>query len=117
MKKVWIVVIIVIVSGVAFIVSSRFGHQIPPVDFTHTSMAETSFRIGLYKEANGKLPDNLEQLPKREGYINSIIDGWKKELQYSIKDAKTVVLISYGEDGKAGGTNSASDIVKEFEIK
>ncbi len=117
MKKIWVFVIFAGVVILIFLASGRLTYKVSPVEFTHTSMGETSNRIELYRKANGKLPDNLAQLPKREGYINSIVDGWGKNLKYVVKDAQNVVLVSYGEDGQEGGVNSAADIVQEFKIK
>jgi hypothetical protein len=117
MKKFGILLIIICALIIIFLYLGKVTGTISPAEETHAFMRKTAFRIELYRKDNGKLPDNLAQLPRKEGSLNSIVDGWGKQFEYKVKDANTVVLQSYGEDGKAGGVHSAADIVKEFKIE
>src|SRR5450432_1283522 len=66
---------------------------IPPRAMTISAIDETSARIELYFQRNKKLPTDLSMLPLREGYMNSITDGWKHPLMYTI-DADDIFTLS-----------------------
>lgn len=79
---------------------------------TNSSMGETFTRIRFFLKETGRLPANLRELPLREGFVNSIVDGWGRELIYTIESDGSVSLKSYGQDGKIGGTGDNADIVR-----
>ena len=54
------------------------GFGIPRCAITPTAMTETYVRIKIYYEKHHELPKNLDMLPVREGYVNSIIDSWDR---------------------------------------
>ena len=90
------------------------GYTITPVEMTYTAIGETMYRIHLYAKAKGKLPANLEVLPKRSGYANSTVDGWDVKLMYRIFDDGTLTLASLGKDQKVGGAGENEDIVSRY---
>ncbi len=86
-----------------------------PRSETATSMGEAEYRFHLYAIQNHKLPESLNELPKRETHSNSITDFWKRELDYIVDtNKKTFTLISYGADGVKGGQGENQDIFRTF---
>ena len=75
-------------------------------------MSETLVRIERYADAHGQLPPDLSVLPARQGYANSVTDGWGGALLYGVDENKEVVLTSLGADRKPGGGGLSRDIVR-----
>jgi hypothetical protein len=99
----------------SFVISGAWaGRTITPVEMTYTSIGETQYRIHLYAKVHRKLPPNLDALPKREGYMNSVEDAWGTRLSYRVHDDGTFTLSSLGKDRKAGGTGDNADIVTRY---
>ena len=91
--------------------------RISPVEATDTAISETFVRIDLYAKQHGTVPPSLNVLPEREGYANSITDGWGKPLLYEVSDDGRLTLTSYGKDGKPGGTGEDADISRSYYSK
>jgi hypothetical protein len=70
-------------------------------DMTMTAIGETSVRIGIYVNSNGKLPSNFNVLAMRPNYSNRTTDAWNRPLIYQI-EGDTFSLTSLGADGVAG---------------
>jgi hypothetical protein len=107
-----------LVAFVKSILMHGFGitGTIPPLDLTMTRMALTEIRIKTYWKANGRLPESLSQLPIREGYDNSTMDGWARPIKYDVSGATTVTLSSLGADGRPGGAGENKDIIVSFDV-
>lgn len=87
-----------------------FVDVIPPKDMTVTTMVETFVRIGLYAKQNASIPESLDMLPRRGGYANRTVDGWRRPLTYQSTTDGIVRLTSLGEDGQPGGTGDDAEI-------
>lgn len=85
-------------------------------DMTATAMAETSVRIGLYVQANGKLPADLTVIPVRPGYLNRTTGGWKRPLHYRA-EGDVFTLGSLCRDGVAGGTGDDADWLRTYRAR
>lgn len=83
-----------------------FAEHISPDDLTHTNMAVLEMKIGQFAEEHHSLPAKLSDLKKREGYADSITDGWNREIIYDSKPDGSVTLSSFGKSGKPGGKDS-----------
>ena len=84
-------------------------------NMTATAITETSVRIGLYVQANGKLPADLTVIPTRQGYINRTTDGWKRAFSYHVY-GDTFTLSSLGRDGVVGGTGDDADWLRKYRV-
>ena len=84
------------------------------VSMTHTAIGETSNRLHIYAKSHGQLPEKLEDLPDRPGYINMIVDEWGRDLIYDVDDDGVITLASLGHDGKKGGRAWSTDIVYQL---
>jgi hypothetical protein len=92
-------------------------HVISPEESTLTAIGETAARIDLFLAANHSLPPDLVALPKREGFMNQITDGWGRELIYSRSEDETISLTSLGRDGTRGGMGDDADITHQFRTR
>jgi hypothetical protein len=89
-------------------------HLVTPEEMTRTSIIETFVRIDLYAKQNRCPPPSLDVLPRREGYVNRTIDGWNRPLQYHIGTDGLITLVSFGRDGKIGGSGEDADISQSY---
>jgi hypothetical protein len=94
-----------------------FANVIPPDAMTETAIGETHYRIYLYMKEHRNVPPNLAALPKRQGYANSTVDGWGRELAYSVDTKGVITLSSFGADGKPGGDGLNRDFVHRYETR
>jgi hypothetical protein len=90
--------------------------NLPPENYTSTTMYPLKTRILRYTKKYNKLPASLADLPPLEGFINSTKDIWGNEIIYQF-DGTTVKLTSYGKDRKPGGVGENLDVVGVFETK
>jgi hypothetical protein len=86
--------------------------ELPEHAQTVTAIRETFNRINLFATLHGKTPINLEELPKRTGYSNSITDEWNRPLHFESLHG-IMTLTSYGKDGVPGGVGDNADTVEE----
>lgn len=93
-----------------------FVDVIPDSAMTMTAMTETSFRIGMFVDRNKQLPQNLDVLPKRDGYANRTTDAWKRPLIYAVDSKDTFMLTSLGRDGVVGGKGDDADISFKYKV-
>ena len=91
------------------------AHVVSPLEMTGTAMTETSVRIGMYLKEYGKLPENLDVLPIRPGYINRTTDGWERRLVFHL-EAVQFTLTSFGRDGVPGGIADNADLVTKARV-
>jgi len=96
---------------------STLVDRIPPAAATDGAMSETFVRIERYVDAHGQLPPDLSVLPARQGYANSVTDGWGGTLLYGVDKNGEVVLTSLGADGKPGGEGPNQDTVRRCRIR
>ena len=81
---------------------------------TPTAIVETHYRIHLFARRNGRLPENLSELPTRDNYSNRTDDVWDRELIYEVDEGGTITLGSYGRDGEVGGVGEDADMIHEY---
>lgn len=67
-----------------------------------------------FAHAQSRLPKDLYELPNDNGIRDSLIDGWKRKIEYTVDSKGLVTLKSFGEDGLTGGPNTADDISRSF---
>lgn len=92
-------------------------HTITPVEETQGAIIETFVRISIYAKTNKAIGVSLDVLPKRDGYANQTIDGWKRPLHYRMTEDGIITLTSFGADGKLGGNGKNADISKSYRSK
>jgi general secretion pathway protein G len=104
--------ILAVIAVLALLIASSVT-VIRPADLTRTTMTVLESRIGQYVERNGRLPGSLSELPEDTKRISAITDGWGRPIYYSTNNGK-VTLMSYGKDGRLGGTGEDADIIHDF---
>jgi hypothetical protein len=102
--------------AVLVIVFALFVDTVPPRSVTATNMHMMKRRTLRYAAANGSLPTSLDQLPRIEGYVNEVADGWGRPIRWRV-EGDEVTLTSYGRDGVPGGTGEDADMVGVFRAK
>lgn len=93
-----------------------FVDTVPPRSMTHTNMHMTKRRILRYATAHDSLPTALDQLPRIEGYVNDVTDGWGRPILWRI-EGNQITLISFGRDGMPGGIGEDADMAGVFQAK
>ncbi len=84
--------------------------RVSPRDLTITSITACKHRIHLFAKAENRLPDSLEELPTRHGYLDSTDDGWGKPLLYQVSSDGTLSIRSLGADFQEGGIGNNQDL-------
>ena len=84
---------------------------------TYTRMTRIEYKILEFGWSQHRLPRDLAELPVRNGFMDKLIDGWERSIQYLSNDNGVVVLKSFGADGLPGGTGNDSDIERSFSTK
>jgi len=105
-RLVLLVVILVLLVAIAIFLGDLCA--VPPASTTVSAITECAVRSQLFYEGHGTLPSSLVSLPKRNGYANSIVDGYARQLVFEVR-ADRLVFISYGKDGVPGGVEENSD--------
>lgn len=117
-----------IISGIALIVIATVGSgcgkstggELPPKRYATCNMLLNLAASGCdgYKSSKGAYPDSLDQL---NAYRDDIPhkDAWGHDFGFTAFDAAKGYgeVISYGQDGKPGGTGDDSDLVIRFPVK
>jgi hypothetical protein len=112
--KITVIVVVLVAVSAFYLIADR----IPPCDLTISNMLETKRRIIRYARIHNKLPENLDSLPKIEGHVNSVVDGWGRPIIYRYDDGQGVVLLtSLGESGDPACKRTKPCIVKSFKPK
>jgi Type II secretion system (T2SS), protein G len=84
---------------------------------THRLLKQVDAAIQRYRQTTGTLPRTLGQLsgdpdlPFRISEDGTIRDGWYNPLVYSVQGDR-YLIISYGKDGKPGGTGINYDLTQ-----
>jgi hypothetical protein len=104
-----------LVMANAVLCVSCCSHVITDQEMTAGAIGETSYRIGMYVNSNGKPPPDLSVLPARPGYVNRTTDGWNRPLVYRV-DADAFSLTSLGRDGVVGGSGEDADVVRKYRV-
>ena len=81
---------------------------------THYAMEMLKHRVMKHVRSGGRVPISLEQLPSQPGCMDSNVDGWGRKMELRFENRRATV-ISYGRDGKPGGTDDDEDIVGDFD--
>ena len=111
MTKKWI--ILIAVCAFCLLAFALSVCRIPPDAMTRTNMTGINERFLKYYSKIGKVPSRLEELPLREGYDNSLMDGWGRPIGYRVEGDR-VILESLGRDGLPGGGGQDRDIRMVF---
>ena len=114
-----VMVVIVILGMIAAIVAVNLGGSVDSarIDKTKIQMKALKDALDLYSlQHNGRYPSRLEELAKEtqkgsdKPYLNEIPqDGWGNKFRYSSRGS-TFSLISYGANGRRGGTGGDTDL-------
>ena len=89
---------------------------ITPKEQTMSAITETSVRTGIYLEKRGSLPQNIDQLLRRDGYLNRTTDGWGNPLIYLV-DGDRLTIKSLGKDGISGGVGEDADVERRYYVE
>ncbi|MBI4565038.1 MAG: type II secretion system major pseudopilin GspG [Planctomycetes bacterium] len=119
------VVIVIIGVLAALLVREVMGHaERARIEATKAMISEVGQAADMFKLDHGRYPESLEDLlyapsyvkpekyPER-GYLKRRpLDGWGNEFLYRLEGSGTTpyAIISYGADGREGGTGDATDI-------
>ncbi len=95
----------------------QFVCVMPPHPRTILRFTDTGGRILDYARAHGELPSDLSALPEIAGKRNNTRDGWGRPILFSSKPDGTVILTSYGKDGRPGGDDEKADLVYSFKAR
>jgi hypothetical protein len=103
------------IAGLAFYACGEMATRIPRKNQTTSAMTETMVRMRIYLQHSQTLPDSLDVLPVRKGYLNCTTDGWGRPLIYVTED-KGFTLTSLGKDGVPGGSGEDADVVRKYSL-
>ncbi|MEM7315733.1 MAG: hypothetical protein AAF497_21555 [Planctomycetota bacterium] len=107
--------IVAVAAAVIFLAKTFIDSiSVPRSAITPTVIGETHYRIYLFAAENDRLPTSLEELSERHGHANRTDDLWGRELIYLINDDGIITLGSYGRDGKIGGVDDDTDIIRRY---
>ena len=81
---------------------------------THQAMTFLKERLLTFFRSTGRLPAPLEKLPPDKERPDCTIDGWGRKIELRFNGSR-VTMISFGRDGKSGGTDDDEDIVGDFD--
>ncbi|HSY43112.1 MAG TPA: type II secretion system protein GspG [Candidatus Acidoferrum sp.] len=96
---------------------SYFESTATQQEMTTTAMVVDEERIFSYIREHRNLPQSLSELPQPDGKIDGTIDGWGRPITYKVEENDIVTLVSFGADGKPGGSGDAADIHLSFPTK
>lgn len=118
-----IIIVIVLIGAVIAFVASRVigGADRGKVNITKSQIQTIAGQIENYQLDTGKLPTHLEDLVTAPSGVNnwlgpyakegSLKDQWGNPIIYRVPgQGRPFDLISYGKDGKPGGTSYDADI-------
>ncbi len=87
-----------------------------PQKRTRNIFEKTAKLIAQYEQKNGRLPVSVADLDYDWGDTSpqnrQIFDGWHRPIVYRVQGT-VIQLISYGEDGKPGGTGLDYDLTND----
>jgi hypothetical protein len=88
---------------------------VPPDEQTKTGMALLEQRVRLAVAQKLDIPADLTDLPLIAGKASEANDAWGHPIVLD-RIGDHVTLISYGKDGRPGGTAHSADIVHRFTL-
>ena len=100
---------------IAAVVDMECAHYAGPAVDTQAKMAKLVAVVDAYWQAKRAVPDSVTAL---RGYAKNMnisdeerwwCDEWGNPFQYSVQD-RTISLVSYGEDNRAGGSGEDADL-------
>lgn len=100
-----IAIILLLMGALTFGLAQMFGEA--QGDTASLMIARINEKVKIYQVKKKKLPDSLSEIYKGE---EGPKDPWGNEFVYRKGGAKGYDIISYGADGKEGGTGTDSDI-------
>ena len=115
-----LITITILIAGLflwGWIVSHRELTEIKPWGTYSTAMYLASRGCGDYKKQHGVWPDSFDQLRAFRGDINERCkDAWGRDFVFVPynKSLGYGQIISYGRDGKPGGTGADHDLIVRF---
>src|SRR5689334_4765187 len=84
--------------------------KIPADSMTATRMYALKKRAEIYFERNGKMPQNILDLPTLVDSDNKNLDAWGRQYQLKKESETEVSFLSLGLDGVQGGNGENADI-------
>jgi general secretion pathway protein G len=123
MTLIEIVIVIVLIGGILAVVGSQVIGNSDKAKYrlTEVQVEKLGAAVESYNSDVGEYPRTLEDLtqdPDINGWLGpyadkkDLSDQWKKPLQYRVPGENgPFELLSYGKDGKPGGTSIDADIV------
>lgn len=121
-----IIIVIVLIGAVLAFVGSRIigGADRAKVSLTRSQIQTLAGKIESYQLDTGKMPGHLEDLVNQPNGVSNWLGPYAKDIE--LKDqwghpfifhvpgqGKPFDLISYGKDGKPGGSSFDADIIYE----
>lgn len=100
-----IAIILLLMGALTFGLAQMFGEA--QGDTASLMIARINEKVKIYQVKKKKLPDSLEELYKGEDVPK---DPWGNAFVLRKGGNKGYDIISYGSDGKEGGTGAAADI-------
>ena len=120
-----IMIVIVLIGGILALVTNRVMNSQSQANVRLAGVQLTTLagKIDQFRADTGKLPESLQQMvtsPGLPGWLGpyakttELKDPWNNPYAYKTPgEDKPFDLVSYGKDGKPGGTSVDADIVFE----
>ncbi len=109
------IIALAVLLGMVLIVMFVLPCHIGPVNSTGARMEALATEARLYRQDHGCYPPSLGKLPSVAKDASNVLDSWGNPIEMLPSDPDRFVLRSYGDDGAPGGTDSARDLVGEFD--
>lgn len=111
------------ILGISHSASLGLVDVIPPKQQTWSRWSRIEGKIAAYYEKNGGFPESLDKLSFEEpsdankgSKEETLQDAWGRPHIYTIINEKTFRLVSYGADGKPGGTDEDEDFYRDYTL-
>jgi len=119
-----IIIVLVLIGGIVAFAATRIlgGGDRAKVNLAKAQVQTLAEKVQQYESDTGALPGNLDQLVQSDatGWLGpyakttELKDPWNNPYAYKTPgEDKPFDLVSYGKDGKPGGTSVDADIVFE----
>ncbi len=104
------IIIVVAIIGIvlSFLMKGIFsGAQEAKAKLSKAMLEQLKGDLAVYQVSNNQFPQSLQEIKGNE----AVNDGFGNPIQYKVTDGgRGFELLSYGADGKPGGTGTSADI-------